>query len=49
MKLPPWTFIVIAWVVLLVATFFTVRICRNNAPEEVALDNQTELAGPHAR
>ena len=43
MKIPPWFFIVLAWVVLLVATLVTVRICRNNTPQEVALEEHSEV------
>lgn len=44
MKLPPWMFIVFAWIGLLSAIVVTVKICRNNTPEEVALDKPVEAA-----
>lgn len=49
MKLPPWILIVVVWGVLLAAIFFTLRICRDNAPEEIALDKQGEVSVTHAR
>jgi hypothetical protein len=39
MKRPPWIWIVLGWGALLTATFFTVRLCVRNAPQEVPLDS----------
>ncbi len=38
MKKEPWIWIVLGWGALLTATLFTVRLCLQNAPQEVPLD-----------
>ena len=37
MRVPVWFSIVVAWAVLLTATVITVKVCRENAPQEVPL------------
>jgi hypothetical protein len=38
MKIPPWTLIVGAWVLLIAATVVTVKICNQHSPAVIPVD-----------
>lgn len=50
MKVPPWSWIVAGWIVLLAATAVTITVCVRHAPETVPLEAPAvSLPKSHAR
>lgn len=47
-SIPPWIYIVLGWAGLLLATVATIRVCQQNAPQSVVIENSVPAGTSHA-